>query len=112
MIELEFRSRFSLEEYERLKMFLDAHAECLGEDDKHCVYFILPDRLLKVVRNISKGDAKVSLKLNVLGKDAAAKEVEFYFSEREFGLARELFENLPMNAEVMEDSQQRVNYLY
>lgn len=112
MIEVEFRSRFSEEKYRSLKALLDSDAQCLGQDDKNCVYFIFPDRLLKVVHNLSKKDAKISLKMNRIGEGAAFKEMEFHFSENDFELAKELFQNLPLNAKLMEDAQQRVNYLY
>ncbi len=112
MIELEFRSMFSKEKYDSLKAFLNEKAECLGQDDKACAYFIFPDRLLKVVHNISKGDAKVSLKLNRIGEGAAFDEMEFHFAEEDFELAKKLFGNLQLNVKYLEESQQRINYIY
>ena len=112
MIELEFRSRFSQEKYDEVKSFLEANAKSLGEDDKDCAYFVLPDRLLKVVHNVSQGDAKVSLKLNRLGEGAAFEEMEFYFAEGDFELAKKIFSSLGLDAKYLEESQKRVNYLY
>ncbi len=112
MIELEFRSMFSKETYDAVKKFLDSHAECLGQDDKDCAYFIFPDRLLKVVHNVSKQDAKVSLKLNRLGEGAAFEEMEFHFAEKDFELAKKIFKNLNLGTKYLEDGQQRINYLY
>lgn len=112
MIELEFRARFSLEVYDAVKTILDAHARSLGQDDKDCAYFVFPDRLLKVVHNVSKKDAKVSLKLNRLGEGAAFEEMEFPFAEQDFELAKKLFRSLGLNVTYLEDTQQRINYVY
>ena len=112
MIELEFRARFSREKYEEVKNFLETNAKSLGEDDKDCAYFVLPDRLLKVVHNVSQKDAKVSLKLNRLGEGAAFQEMEFHFAESDFELAKKMFKSLGLEAKYLEESQKRVNYLY
>lgn len=112
MIELEFRAMFSKEKYDELKNFLEANAQCLGEDDKNCVYYVFPDRFLKVVHNISKKDAKVSLKLNTIGNGAAFEEIEFHFAQNDFETAKKLFLNLPLEAKMLEESQQRTNYEY
>jgi adenylate cyclase class IV len=103
---------FSREKYDEVKAFLDARAECLGEDDKDVAYFIFSDRLLKVVHNMSKGDAKISLKLNRIGEGAAFEEMEFHFSENDFELAKKIFHNLKLPAKCKEEAQQRINYAY
>ncbi len=112
MIEVEFRARFSQGEHERLKTFLDEHAECLGPDDKRCIYYIFHDRLLKIVHNISKHDAKVSLKMNRLGEGSAFRETEVYFQEKDFDAMKELFNHLDLGATIAEEGQQRINYIY
>jgi len=112
MIEVEFRARFSSSEYERLQKILDERAECLGPDDKHSVYYIFQDRLLKIVRNISKQDAKISLKMNRLGEGSAFKEMEIHFQEKDFEAMKELLDHLDLNARVAEEGQQRTNYRY
>jgi predicted adenylyl cyclase CyaB len=112
MIEVELRARFSKEEYDRLKIFLDEHAECLGPDDKRCIYYIFQDRLLKIVHNISKQDAKVSLKMNRLGEGSAFKEIEVHFQEKDIQSMKNLFDHLDLNAKIAEESQQRINYAY
>lgn len=112
MIEVEFRSRFSQEEYDRLTSFLDEHAECLGPDDKQCIYYIFQDRLLKVVRNVSKQDAKISLKMNRLGEGSAFKEMEVHFQEKDFETMKEILNHLNLGANVAEEGQQRINYIY
>lgn len=112
MIELEFRAMFSKDKYDSVKTFLDAKAENLGQDDKSSVYFVFPDRLLKIVHNISNKDAKISLKLNYIGGGAAFEELEFLFAEKDLEIAKQIFKNLPLNAKILEESQARVNYQY
>lgn len=112
MIELEFRSIFTKEKYDNIKAFLDTSATSLGDDDKSCTYYVFPDRLLKIVHNVSKKNAKVSLKMNNIGNGPAFEEIEFYFSEGELETAKKLFQNLPLTAEVTAESQDRKNYVY
>lgn len=112
MIEVEFRARFSRDEYDRLKTLLDVHAENLGPDDKRSIYYIFKDRLLKIVHNISKKDAKISLKMNRLGEGSAFKEIEVHFSENDFDAMKELADHLDLPASVADESQQRINYIY
>ena len=112
MFEVEFRSRFDSQKYEALKVYLDRHAEKLGSDNKDCYYYIFPDKLLKLVHNTSKRTAKISLKLNRIGKGAVFPEIELYFSPEDFGTARELLNKLDLPAKVMHGPQERINYKY
>jgi len=112
MIEVEFRARFEKNDYDRLKIFFDEHAESLGPDDKHCIYYIFKDRLLKIVHNLSKKDAKISLKMNRLGEGSAFKEMEVHFSENDFDAMKELVDHLDLPASIADESQQRMNYVY
>lgn len=112
MIEVEFRARFSKREYDRLKRFLDKHAKCLGPDDKKCIYYIFQDRLLKIVHNVSKHDAKISLKMNRLGQGAAFKEIEVHFQENDIHAMRMLLDHLHLPAKIAEEGQQRINFIY
>ena len=112
MFEVEFRSRFDLKKYETLKSYLDQHAEKLGDDNKDCYYYIFPDKLLKLVNNISKGTAKMSLKLNKIGQGAVFPEVEIYFPPDQFDVAHRLLDDLSLPAKVMHGPQKRINYRY
>lgn|GEM_PF-3416252 len=93
-------------------MFLDERGEFLGEDDKEVIYYILPDRLLKLVNNTSKGTAKISLKLSRIGDGAAFPETELYFPPEQFETAHHLIENLGLPAKIMSGPQKRLNYQY
>ena len=112
VFEIEFRAKFDEKKHAELKAFLDKNAESLGEDDKDCYYYILEDKLLKLVNNTSKKNAKVSLKLNRIGQGAAFPEMEFYFSPDEFEAARHLFDALALPAKIMHGLQKRTNYKY
>jgi len=53
-IEIEFRALLTKDKYDNLKDFLNTNSKNLGEDNKDVYFFILPDKLVKIVNNISK----------------------------------------------------------
>jgi len=112
MFEVEFRARFDQKKFNTLKDYLDKNAECLGENNKDCYYYIFPDKLLKVVNNVSKGTAKISLKLNHIGNGAIFREIEVYFSSQQFNTAKQLIDSLNLPAKIMHGPQQRIDYRY
>jgi len=112
MFEVEFRSMFDLKKYNEVKEYLDKNADNLGRDNKDCYYYIFSDKLLKLVNSISKNTAKISLKLNHIGKGAVFPEIEFNFPRKEFDKAVKLFNALSLPAKVMHESQKRINYWY
>lgn len=112
MFEVEFRSRFNYRKFKKVKNYLDKHAEKLGQDDKDCYFYIFPDKLLKIVNNISKKNAKISLKLNRLGKGVLFPEIEFYFPQEQFKNSIKLFNALSLPAKVIREKQKRINYKY
>lgn len=112
MYEVEFRAKFDEETHKRLRAYLDTHAENLGEDDKDCYYYGLADKFLKLVNNLSKKTAKVSLKLNRIGNGAVFQEIEFFFPPDQFEKAHQLFTALKLPAKIMRDPQRRINYRY
>lgn len=111
MIEIEFRARFSKDEYNRLKNFLDHKAKVLGPDNKAVYFFHMPDKLLKVVNNTSKKSAKIVLKLNKIGNGSDFEEVEIPISQKDVEKAVKVFKSLGFE-NVMITPQKRVNYLY
>jgi adenylate cyclase class IV len=113
VIEIEHRARFSKEEYDRLVAYLAEHAEDLGEDDKNVFFYVLPDQLLKVAHNVSKGSAKVALKLNRIGNGSAFEEIEYVIPPESVENAVKLFNHLGYGTDVtvIESFQNRHNYL-
>jgi adenylate cyclase class IV len=112
MFEVEFRSRFNLKKFNTLKKFLDKNAENLGQDNKDCYFYIFSEKLLKLVNNISKKTAKISLKLNRIGKGSLFPERELYFNPKDFKNACSLFDAFLSPDKKMHDFQERINYRY
>ena len=112
MIEIEKRGLLTLEKYNDILSFLDKNAESLGEDDKDVVYYIYPDKLLKVVRNLSKKNAKVSLKMSKLGDGASTLETEVVFSSEDFEKMKYIFDIVGQAPQIIEGGQKRKNYVY
>lgn len=109
--EIEFRARFAEEKYGELKKFLDERAEDLGEDDKDVFFFMFPDKLLKAVNNVSKGNAKIVLKLNKIGKGSDFEEIEVPIAQGDFEKTAKIFSTI-LACDSMRSFQKRHNYLY
>lgn len=75
-LEIEYRAQLSESEYMRLAGHLNEHGEDLGPDCKHIWFYVLPDKLLKVVHNISHGTGKVVVKESRIGSGSAFPETE------------------------------------
>lgn len=112
MYEIEHRAIVPKDKLESLKEFLSREAKCLGEDNKDAYYFIFPDKLLKLVHNTSKHNARMSLKLNRIGQGSDFEEIEFNFQEEDFPTALKLVQNLGLPVKVMSGPQIRTNYEY
>ncbi|MGM0482828.1 MAG: hypothetical protein ACQEP6_03140 [Patescibacteria group bacterium] len=111
-IEIEFRSIFDKEKYDKVESFLKEKAEDLGADDKDVYFFIMPDKLSKVVDNISKGNAKIVTKLNKIGKGDSFEEIEIAINREEVEKAVIMFKSLNLTENIMHSFQQRHNYQY
>lgn len=112
MYEIEHRAVLTEEAYNRLAEKLASEAALLGADDKEVSYYIFPDKLLKVVRNISKGTAKLSLKLTTLGAGSSFQEFEVPFPEDSFETMKSICENISTPDQVISGTQKRTNYEY
>lgn len=110
-IEVELRARFSERKFDALKQILDKYATNLGEDDKDTYFFILPDKLVKVVNNISQKNARIVLKLNKIGKGSDFEEIEFGIDPHNVSKAVKLFLGLGLK-EIQHSFQKRHNYRY
>jgi adenylate cyclase class IV len=93
-VEIELRARFAETKYRQLFDYFEQHAVDLGANDKHIYFYVLPDRLLKVVDNISTGTAKVSLKNNRLGQGSSFPEIEMEIDRAQVGTAVQIFNDL------------------
>lgn len=111
-IEIEFRSRFSEKKYRGLERFLNKNAKNLGKDDKDVFFFIMPDKLLKVVNDISKKSAKIVIKLNKIGEGSHFEEIEIPISQKSVSGAVKIFKSLGITHNIMRSFQKRQNYIY
>ncbi|MCX6753444.1 MAG: hypothetical protein NTV03_00030, partial [Candidatus Nomurabacteria bacterium] len=92
--------------------FLSINGEDLGQDDKDVIYYIYNDKLLKAVHNISKKNAKISLKMNKIGQGSVFPETEIYFGESEFSKIKFVLDNITNPEKVMGGIQKRRNFVY
>jgi len=111
-IEIEFRSLFNGEKHQELMAFLSKNAEDLGEDDKDTYFFIFKDKLLKVVKNISKGTGKIVLKLGRIGQKLDWEEMEIPLHIDEVDRLAQLFLALHLPGQMIYNGQKRHNFLY
>ncbi len=112
MLEIEKRGLLTEEKYKELLSFLNIHGKSLGEDDKDVVYYIYEDKLLKVVNNLSKKSAKVSLKMNKLGDGISTLETEVVFNQEDFSKMKYIFDTVGQAPQIIEGLQKRKNYIY
>ncbi len=110
-IEIEYRSICSEDDYNRIMSFLLQNGEDLGVDDKDSSFYILEKKLLKVVKNVSKNTAKVTLKLQEVGDGSGGKEFEYEIPVESVDIAKEIFENLGFT-EKIDSFQKRHNFIY
>jgi len=110
MFEIEHRAVLTEAEHSALEAALTSRAQLLGTDDKKVGYYIFPDKLLKVVHNISRGDAKLSLKLTALGEGSAFKELEVPFAEGSIETMKEICDLITCPQQVIWGTQKRTNY--
>lgn len=111
-IEIEFRALFDEKKHQELMAFLSENGKDLGEDDKDTYFFIFKDKLLKVVKNISKGTGKVVLKLNKIGEGSNFEEIEIPLHIDEADRMADLFQTLELPAQLIHNDQKRQNFIY
>lgn len=112
MYEIEHRAVLTEAAYKELSEKLKRKAKLLGSDDKEVSYYIFSDKLLKVVRNISKNTAKLSLKLNALGGGSSFQEFEVPFPEESFETMKSICNSISTPDQVISGTQKRTNYEY
>jgi adenylate cyclase class IV len=111
-IEIEFRAIITKGRHGELKKFLAKNAKDLGEDDKDVVFFIMPDKLLKVVNNVSKKNAEIVFKANKIGKGSDFKETHISINQKDAIKTVETFKAFKITGNIMRSFQKRHNYLY
>ncbi|PIZ57454.1 hypothetical protein COY23_01390 [bacterium (Candidatus Torokbacteria) CG_4_10_14_0_2_um_filter_35_8] len=110
-IEIELRSLIDENKFIELNRFLKENGKYLGEDNKDTHFFLFPDKLLKVTNNLSKQSAKITLKLNKIGKGSDFKEIEIPISQVDVDKTVEAFKYLGFTNNQY-SYQFRNNYMY
>jgi predicted adenylyl cyclase CyaB len=110
-IEVELRTLLDEKRFVDLNNFLLKNGEDLGEDNKDTHFFILPEKLIKVTDNISKNNAKITLKLQKIGVGSDFEEIEVFFVREHSDKAVRIFNELGFK-NYMYSYQSRHNYLY
>jgi adenylate cyclase class IV len=73
---------------------LKTEAKDLGKDDKHIHFFVMPDKIFKVSNNVSKGTAKITLKLSRIGQGSDFEEIEVPIDPADYEKAVRLLKEL------------------
>jgi predicted adenylyl cyclase CyaB len=110
-IEVELRSLIDECKFIKLNRYLRNHGKYLGEDNKDTFFFLFSDKLLKVTNNFSKHSAKITLKLNKIGRGSDFKEIEIPISQDDVGKTIEAFKHLGFR-DNQYSYQYRHNYIY
>lgn len=110
-IEIEYRARFPKNKYDSLLRVLNANAQFLGNDDKDVYFFALPNKLLKIVNNISKNKVEVVLKLNRIGKGSHFEEIDIPIEKENLKKWIVLFKQFN-TLKMIRSFQKRKNFLY
>lgn len=110
-IEIEFRAMFQESVYLRLRKFLLHQGKYLGKDDKDVHFYLFPDRLYKVVDNVSKKNARLVLKKNRIGRGSSFEEVEIPIPRRHVMQAVALFDSLKA-PQTDHEFQSRQNFIW
>lgn len=110
-VEIEYRSLITEDDFLRLRKFLGENAKLLGEDNKDTVFYIWPDKVIKVANNESTGKAKIALKPGRMYKQAFFHETELTVLPDEVEKAKQFCKGLEPE-KVMEAYQFRTNYLF
>jgi len=111
-LEIEYRAQLSESEYATLADLLSERGEVLGPDCKHIWFYVLPDKLLKVVHNISHDTGKVVVKGNRIGAGAAFPETELPIAAEDVSTAVRLFDALGLGSYVHDAYNERHNWRY
>jgi adenylate cyclase class IV len=110
-IEVELRSLINEKEFITLNNYLSKNSKDLGEDNKDSHFFIFPDKLLKVTDNITKNNAKITLKLQRIGLGSDFEELDVSFPREDVKKIVKIFDILGFK-NYLYSYQNRHNYLY
>jgi adenylate cyclase class IV len=111
-LEIEFRAKLSEGKFAAVEQLLTQVAEDLGPDDKHIWFYVLPDKLLKVVHDQSHGRGRIVVKSSKIGHGSVFPETEVRIPAEDVAAAVEIFEQLGFSDTMHQASNKRHNYRY
>lgn len=106
--EVEIRGILTQEQYNALISRLNHQATSVEPDDRETTFFIIPDKTLKVTKNLSSQKAKVALKIGNI-KTGEQEEIEMNIPFDEYKKAVKIFCALGFT-EIQETKQRRINF--
>ncbi|MES2931162.1 MAG: hypothetical protein V4682_00500 [Patescibacteria group bacterium] len=112
MYEIEHRTLLTEDSYTALLEKLTQEGTLIGQDDKEVEYIIFPDKLLKVVNNLSKNTGVLSLKLNALGEGSSFQEFEVPFPADQYETMRSICHAISEPQQIIAGTQKRTNFKY
>ncbi len=110
-IEVEHRARFSRQKFLAYQKFLRRHARSLGRDDKEVFFYVAPNFLYKVVKNISAGTAKIVFKNNRIERSSSFDEIEIAITQRDIEAANTLLSSMS-KTKLYYEKIRRENFLW
>ncbi|WP_117214062.1 hypothetical protein [Allorhizocola rhizosphaerae] len=111
-LEIEYRAQLTEAEFATLAKLLGQRGDDLGQDDKHIWFYVLPDKLLKVVHNISHDTGKIVVKTSRIGSGAAFPETELPIAAADVPTAVRLFDALGYTPHMHDAHNERHNWRY
>lgn len=111
IFEVETRGVLTEEQYNSLIKFMDDNADKKEKDDRHTVFFMIPNKTLKVANKVDRNKAKIALKLGDIATSKAQEEFEISIQPEEMETALKIFEHLGFT-DIQDTKQSRINYWY
>lgn len=111
-IEVEERALLTKNEYGRISQLLKREGEDLGQDDKNVFFYIFPDKLIKLVDEITQDKAKIVYKSNHIANSRSLEEIEVSIDRNDFAKFVDIFNKLMLTDKILQSFQQRHNYAY
>jgi adenylate cyclase class IV len=111
-LEVEFRAKMSASQFAAVEDRLRQVAEDLGPDDKQIWFYVLPDKLLKVVHDRSHDSGRIVVKSNKIGHGAVFPETEVRIPVEDIPAAIRIFDMLGFSDLMHQAANRRHNYRY
>ncbi|MGW6195394.1 hypothetical protein ACWF0M_04515 [Kribbella sp. NPDC055110] len=109
-LEVEFRAILSEARFVAVERRLKAEADDLGPDDKQIWFYVLPDKLLKVVHDESRARGRIVVKASKIGNGSVFPETEIQIPVEDVSAALQIFDLLGFSGTMHHASNKRHNF--